>query len=928
MIALLAEEHAALLPSIRLISEIGGDAVLAEAHAVASPLRRQLELAGVVGKLLEAQPDLAPSVAVFDLAESLRALLDEMQGEGISPDALQSLDVSDQSGHWMRSLTFLGIVQTYMSSEAGNAFGSEARQRLAVGRMIEDWKACPPENPIIVAGSTGSRGTTAMLMEAVARLRNGTLLLPGFDFDMPDSVWASMSCRFDAEDHPQFRFAKLLTALELAPADVRHWPGSKAPDPARNRLFSLALRPAPVTDQWMKDGPALGSMPEATARITLIEAPSRRAEATSIALVLRNAAATGRKAALVSPDRMLTRRVTAVLNGWGILPDDSGGIPLGLSAPGRFLRQITSLISGQTTAVMLLALLKHPLTHTGSARGPHLLHTREFELWVRRNGIAFVDATVIRRWEQSRETRESERWSLWLSDCLALVPGPRIRSLTENVDILLDLATAFSAGPDCDGFGDLWAGSAGEAAKAALDHLERESVHGDRVSPFEFETLLGGFLAQEEVRDAISPHPNVMIWGTLEARVQGADLVVLGGLNEGSWPEAPTPDPWLNRQLRRQAGLLLPDRKIGLSAHDFQQASAAPEVVLARSIRDEEAEPVPSRWLNRLTNLLGGLTTNNGPEALDQMRARGAGWTRLAHDLERPQEMLDPSPRPSPIPPVALRPRKLPVTAIQKLIRDPYEIYARYILRLKLLDPLIPDPGAALRGQILHRILERFLVGHPEEDEKARLLKIADEVLGAEVPWPLIRRSWYGRLERVADWFVADEAARKERSAFLASERRGSIILPEIGFELTAIADRIDRLANGDLVIIDYKTGSTPTPAEMQRFDKQLLLEALIAEAGGFEGIDISSVDHVAHIGLGSDPEYRAHKLVDSEKYRFATETVRIGLVRLLTAMLHEDHGFTARRAARETRFEGDFDHLSRFGEWDMNEKPVGLPVG
>ena len=60
-----------------------------------------------------------------------------------------------------------------------------------------------------------------------------------------------------------------------------------------------------------------------------------------------------------------------------------------------------------------------------------------------------------------------------------------------------------------------------------------------------------------------TPHAQILIWGTLEARVQGADLLILAGLNEGSWPEAPKPDPWLNRALRHRAGLLLPERRIG-----------------------------------------------------------------------------------------------------------------------------------------------------------------------------------------------------------------------------------------------------------------------------------------------------------------------------------------------------------------------------
>ena len=927
LISLFAEGSTALLPRVKLITEIGRDAIYHDLPAAVSPLRRRLELSRMIAALLEAQPDVAPRSAVFDLSDSLSTLLDEMQGEGVPFEALLSLDVGDQSGHWARSLNFLKIVQSYLSHNAASAFGSEARQRIAVTRMIGEWETEPPPDPVIIAGSTGSRGTTALLMEAIARLPNGTVLLPGFDFDMPAPVWPMISGEFESEDHPQFRFAKLLRMLGMSPADVSCWPASIAPDPARNKLVSLAMRPAPVTDQWMNEGPSLGSMERATEGITLIEASSQRLEANSIALLLRDAAEAGRVAALVSPNRILTRRVTAMLKRWGIVPDDSAGIPLALTAPGRFLRQIAGIMTGPSTAAQLLALLKHPLTHSGSERGVHLLQTRDFELWVRRQGIAFVDGAVLERWYHTRKSSDAATWAFWLNGLLASIAEPGPRDLQDHVELHAILADGFSSGPGKDGSGDLWKTASGEAAKVSIEQLRHESVHGGEISSFEYETLIESLLSQVEVRDAVVPHSNVMIWGTLEARVQGADLVVLGGLNEGTWPELPAPDPWLNRQMRRQAGLLLPDRNLGLSAHDFQQASAAPKVVFSRAVKEDDAEPVPSRWLNRFTNLLSGLTENGGPEALEAMRARGKGWTRLARTLEMPQEMVAPSPRPAPIPPRDFRPTKLPVTAIQKLIRDPYAIYARYILQLKPIDPLVPDSGTSLRGQTLHKILEKHLRGTPSDDEKSRLMDVASDVLEEEAPWPLVRRSWYARLERVADWFVAGEAERQKTSEFVAAERKGAVFLPEIGFRLTAIADRIDRLENGDLAIIDYKTGSVPTASEMEYFDKQLLLEALIAEAGGFECLEASTVDHVAHIGLGSNPIYRRYELVDTDKHRFALPTVKAGLVRLIHGMMREDHGFTARRAARETRFDGDYDHLSRFGEWDMSQEPARLVV-
>src|SRR3546814_2943952 len=101
-------------------------------------------------------------------------------------------------------------------------------------------------------------------------------------------------------------------------------------------------------------------------------------------------------------------------------------------------------------------------------------------------------------------------------------------------------------------------------------------------------------------------HPRLHIWGPLEARLQHADIVILGGLNEGTWPREARPDPWLSRPMRERFGLPLPERRIGLSAHDFAQAFCAPRVMLTRAEKVDGAPTVPSRFLARLETVLRG----------------------------------------------------------------------------------------------------------------------------------------------------------------------------------------------------------------------------------------------------------------------------------------------------------------------------------
>lgn len=912
---------ARLMPRIRLIADIASVYGVAGAGETVSPLRRRLELAQVVSRLLDSAPDLAPRSAIFDLADSLAELMDEMQGEGVSPDAVRDLDVSHLSAHWDRTRRFIDLIAPYFTETLLNA---EGQRRLAAERLTNLWAETPPTHPIIVAGSTGSRGATSLFMQAVAKLPQGAVILPGFDFDQPAAVWDALDDALTAEDHPQYRFHKFHQALDITAADVRPWVdvklGSVSP---RNALVSLALRPAPVTDQWLESGPDLTGLDHATEGLTLIEAPSPRHEALAIALRLRQAVERGETAALISPDRMLTRQVTAALDRWGIEPDDSAGIPLQLTAPGRFLRHVGALMGAQLTAEALLILLKHPLTHSAEQRNQHLLWTRELELHIRRNGVAFPDSTALMAWAAAKDDARAT-WAEWI--CAAFLGHEDVQAahLSDHLDRHIATAEEIARGAFGAGSGELWLKKAGEKARATVDNLIAEAEFGGDLHIRDYLDLFGAVLSTAEVTDPVRPHPQVMIWGTLEARVQGADVVILGGLNEGSWPEAPSPDPWLNREMRAKSGLLLPERRIGLAAHDFQQAIGAPTVILSRAIRDAEAQTVPSRWINRLVNLMSGLTTNGGPDGLAAMRARGQALLDMVDLFDAPIAPPIPAPRPEPSPPVAYRPDRLSVTRVQTLIRDPYAIYAAYVLNLRRLNPLKPEPDAALRGTVLHKVLEEFVRESDPNDPDARadLLVKTDTILAEMAPWPAERRAWRAAVERVADWFTQGEVERRKTAVPERLEVRANTVM-ENGFTLTAEADRIDRNADGTVTIYDYKTGHVPTKAEMDAFDKQLYLEAILAERGAFQDMNPTVVQSVAHIGLGSTPKVSSHMMNDT-----VLADTWSGLAELVDRYRDPTLGYKARRALTKTSDRSDYDHLSRFGEWNESTPPTLIKVG
>jgi double-strand break repair protein AddB len=539
------------------------------------------------------------------------------------------------------------------------------------------------------------------------------------------------------------------------------------------------------------------------------------------------------------------------------------------------------------------------------------------ELSLRRRGPPSPDAPAIRRFAAENLAQDPglAHWGAWLAGLLDRLRSSGVRPLLEHVTDHLALAEEISAGPTAEGGSPLWQEAAGREARGVCEQLRRHADAGGLLSPRDYASLFGGVLAQAEVRERDRGHPRALIWGTLEARAQCVDLVILGGMNEGVWPTAAPIDPWLNRRMRGAVGLPLPERRIGQAALDYQLALAAPEAWITRASRTDEAPTVPSRWLNRLLNLLEGLPAQGGKQAVEDMKARGDEWLAKAAALSRPERRLEPVHRPSPRPPLAARPRRISVTAIERLRRDPYSVYAETVLRLRALDPLTAAPDAPLRGTVMHKALERFVAAgvSPDAPEAPlRLLQTASDVFESECAWPVMRRLWLAHLAKVAPWFLETETGRRATGVPTLFESKGEIEVEGLGITLVAKADRIDLTPGGEVVILDYKTGQVPTERQQKQFAKQLLLMAAMAEKGAFGALGAKRVVGAAFVGLGSKPQ-----IVDAPLADHPPEQVWAELQILLRAWMDPGRGFSARMAVEKEDWEGDHDHLARYGEWD-----------
>jgi double-strand break repair protein AddB len=891
-------------------------------------MRRQLRLTRLVEaylRLAEGGAEGAPVTAAPDLAEALGHLLDALQEEGIDTAALDGLVAGElperAAAHWQGTLDFIDIVRkawpAIRAEAEGGALDPKARQRLVIERLAADWKTAPPAHPVIAAGSTGSVTSTAELLAAVARLPQGAVVLPGFDAAIAPEIWREMG-----PEHPMAPFRRLLDLLDMEPASVRPWVEGMPATP-RLRLLTQALRPAPVTDAWQREAAALTAEADAaTAGLTLIEAPTPRHEAAAIALAIRRALEIpGKRIALITPDAALARRVTAELGRYAILPDDSLGQPLAASPAGVFLRLVGDVAAQGSAPVRLAALLQHPLTRAGLPRAGHLALARRYEVGVlRRRPQPGLPPGHLPVWPEASEAEAAWRGRIEGIVAGLAVPLAAGASLAEVTAAHIAAVEELSR-EDSETAPEIWREPAGDALRLVMQRLARNAdAHGEGAAEG-YLALLGNLLGREQLRpEAERPHPRVMIWGTQEARVQGADLVILGGLNEGIWPPAPRPDPWLSRPMRERLGLPSQDREIGLSAHDFLQGAAREDVTLTRARKIEGTPTVASRWLIRLENLLGGLGDG---AALAAMRARGEALLGLVALVHQPGSQVARAPRPMPRPPVDKRPRQLSVTQIETLIRDAYAIYAYKVLGLRPLDPLGRPPDFRERGMVIHKIMERFAVatpGHlpPPDQARALLLEAADTALAEDVPWPDTRRVWRARVGRFADWFLAGEAERRALGRPEGLEVKGAMPLETARgvFNLTARADRIDRLEGGGAAIFDYKAGAPPSEKQIaQGFNQQLHLQAAILMAGGFAEFGKLEARSGAYLGLTGSGEGGKAQAVQDLSAEVAAHMER--LAALIAAYDRLETPYTSRGRAEKQQFEGEYDHLARRGEWE-----------
>ena len=902
------EHRATLLPRMQPIGDIDEDELLFADAAIEAgippaiaPLRRRLLLA----QLIKSKDASMPADQAVHLAEALARFLDEAQIWRCDFSKLAGLvQQRELAEHWQETVRFLSILTEAWPSilAAEGCIDPAERRNRVLAAQGAAWRAHAPSFPIIAAGSTGTMPATADFLDAIAGLPSGAVILPGLDTAMDEEAWQAVD-----ELHPQHGMKSLLDLMKVERKDVASWVTVPEQTFPRLHLLREAMRPAQTTDSWRDLRPTTIPI-ESLHGLSRAEFAHLQEEAQAIALMLRQALEKPHQSvALVTPDRALAERVAALLTRWGIEANDSAGSSLAEQPVGSFLAAVLAAASPHAGAVAWLSLLKHPFAACGLAPAECRARARHLELTFWRT-----------------ENPEASPWLTELKAMLKVLTAAwdKERPLTAWMEDHLRLAEKIAASPEETGSTRLWPGEAGDVATSWLDELRGAATHFAPIRGEVYENLFTELLRQASYRPAYGLHPRLSILGPLEARLLRPDFIVLGGMNEGVWPPEIAVDPWMSRPMKRDFGMASPDYRIGLAAHDFVQLASAPTVILTRSRRSGGAPTVPSRFLLQLETVLRALGHS---DANKDALAPTEPWQAWARMLDEPSpDEIKPCAAPEPCPPVALRPTKLSVTDIGLWQRNPYAIYARHILKLRKLDPLEAEIDAADRGNIIHKALEKFIHAFPTElppDALTELLTIGKDLFAAYDEHPDVKAFWWPRFERIAAWFIGKESERRELGIRpLAAETTGQMALGD--FTLKGRADRIDRMADGSLSIIDYKTGGVPTKKDVDAgLEPQLPLLGLIATQGGFENVKSGSPGELAYWKLAGGQSDDNKETIFNATLETLMAEAETGLTNLIATF--DDPATTYQavpKPGRAPRYD-DYAHLARLAEWGRTQE-------
>jgi ATP-dependent helicase/nuclease subunit B len=926
---------ATLLPRLRPLADIDPEEppfepgeLIGKVGPAIDATQRRFEMAHVVAAYHERAMDLPLDAATaLAMADPLLAILDDAaleEAKLTESDAWARL-MGEAAKHFQDAATLYRIIQDFWPARLAELTMEEPQTRKVklLNALVDHWTMSPPQHPVIIAGSTGSLRATRRLMRLVANLPKGMVILPGFQATDNDETWDKID-----EQHPQFAMKLLIQGLEIERGDVRDFVSDVVQKPvkdtlrlARTRVLEEALVPASRTADWLERIKKLEAdsgaeiFDNATEGLSLIEARSDAEEALAIALILRETLETdGRTAALVTPDQILARRVKARLARWDVDVDMSQGDPLAETPIGVFMDAVLALSQNPEGPLEKAVLFGHGLTALGRSPREVLRSWQIIEHEFYRTEQK-TDAPVRALSDIEQELNAA------LSPLIALAGDA---SAPVWALAMISACEKIARREDQVGAQVLWRRESGERAAQMLEHIVSYGHNLPDVNAKGFLRLMRQLMTGIVVRPRGGTHPRLSILGPLEARMLSADVIVLGGLNEGIWPATPTPGPFLSRGMRREMKLSLPERRYGLAAHDFFELAANPVVYLTRSKRSDSGPTIASRWVWRLQTLLQGAVGKEGMIARLATADHYLDWAQRLDYVSA--DDVEPAKAPEPRPKKEDRwntdkGRSLSITEVKTLIRDPYSTYGRHVLCLKSLRDLGQENGASEFGSAIHLGIENFLTGKKlplREDQDETLIDAFNEAFDLYGYSPEVVAKERARFEVIAVALRKELNAREADSYQMKGlEIWGQTNIPNQNFSIRGKMDYVEQGIEG-YGFVDFKTGTPASDNEVAAgFDPQLPLAAYILRQGGLQGHPAATTARLGYMRVkGSNDGFKYASLGKKKSVEQLTDEAIENLTKLIVRFDDPNTPYQSQVRSKYTNGWSDFDDLARRGEW------------
>lgn len=647
------------------------------------------------------------------------------------------------------------------------------------------WEKYPPKYPVIIAGIDGETASDRALLKVVNEMRNGYVVLHNIDKSLPNAEWQEIS-----HEHPQYQLKSLIDLCRVGREEIYSWHNIvnvKHNDIFFSKSFSRNFSNcAPPQD------------------LTIIETETPQQELQFITQLCVDKLICGNESVLiVTQNELLIEKLTYMLLAHNVIPDCSIGNSALKCDEMIFLQLIMRTIFEHFSPISLLALLKHDLCKIAQkevVQQFEISHLRGINSY--KNLQELIAAT-------DEEIKQILQLILEHSRKLEEIMSQKTTDFGDILSTHLELAERLSAN-------SLWQHERGVELRELLLELSRNAHHIGKIAPISYLAIMRDMLSKAKFRTSKTYNPRLIIITPKESQLLCADNVILADLNENSWPQKSSSNIFLNDILMQSLGFENSEIETGRNAAKFYNLLHNKNIYLTRSKTSKNIITTSSRWLLRIKLLLQKIAYHEQPA------------------LNLSPEILDiiELPLTSPTPPVEFRLKSLSVTQVEKLIRNPYDIYASKILRLYELEPINKDPENLDYGNLIHEAIHHFTLHYKPPTEPYKFFMDFILQKGRDLFYkPAIRNVWLPKIEKIARWFI--EYHLDNMSCKLLPETE---LQAKFGdFTLKARLDRMEVREGNCVTILDYKTGKLPGKKDIADLVSiQLPLEALLAQKNGY----------------------------------------------------------------------------------------------